>query len=612
MLGAPGPSRPPHAAPGVRTLPSVLVLGALSMAGACSYGSFGAAPEQQPAPSSNESSDEEPVAAGPSAEPEDSNPPMPVDVDAPSVREGLAGRLTASQYDNVVLDVLGVTLQPDERDPSELGVPRDRNSTGLFSNGADGQPAADAYPLAFGRLAARVAARSDLSWLSASAACEVMDAACAGAFVAELGLRLFRRPLTERERSSFVVLALALADEGLSADDARRGVLEALLQSPHFLFRLERETDGEPGTDRALDGFELAARLSFFLWDSAPDDELLADAAAGTLGADDAAWPVVERQIERMLADPKARRMTRGFVNDFAEVNRAAFVGLTPELQRDLVESLVASVETHLWEDQRGFDELFTTTQMVFTPDVATHIGLTPSGEGLRRYDVSGLPQRVGWLTHPGFIAGFGEGQEGSIVHRGITLMVRLLCRQPIDVPVALAPEVASFNEEHADLTERERSEQRQRMALPVSEGGQGNPSCWSCHSQFEPLAYAFDRFDAAGRYRGEVDAEGRPLPIDGWLTDDLDVPEAERPRYAEMAQYMELLAASPVVQRCTAEHFLSLATGRAASLQERAFAASVAEDYASAGGTLPEIVKAVVRSHLFRKQRVSEPASAL
>jgi hypothetical protein len=146
-------------------------------------------------------------------------------------------------------------------------------------------------------------------------------------------------------------------------------------------------------------------------------------------------------------------------------------------------------------------------------------------------------------------------------------------------------------------------------LAQPVAQGGSGAPACWACHSQFEPLAYGFDRFDAAGRYLGEVDAQGRALPIDGWITDDLSVDETARTRYADVAELMSLLAESDTVQGCMAEHFLALGTGRASSSVEKAFSRLVLEEHRHAGGTLHAMVEAVASSELFRSLASSGPA---
>lgn len=526
------------------------------------------------------------------------------------VQSGLAGRLTPAQHANIIRDELGVELDALELAAAGGGIPEEQPSTGLFRNGADGQAASDDYPLAFGRLAAVVAERVDMAQLVATLTpCTDAPATCERSFVAELGKRLFRRPLSEREIDAFSALHASVVAEGLSSEQAQRSVIEAMLQAPPFVFRLEQELSGPVGEKRYLDGFELASRLAFFLWDSTPDAELLALAESGALSGAPSALPVLREQVGRMLADSRAQRMIREFVEDFAGTERAAFSGVTPELRKALLDSMVASVEDHLWQRQGQIQGLFTTTTMRLDPSVATLIGLTPIGDGLQSYDLSASPQRVGWLTHPGFVAGMGDVDVGKIVHRGITLMVKLMCRQPAQLPDGLESTTADFNTMFADLTERQRSEQRRTMALPVEEGGSNNPTCWGCHSQFEPLAYGFDRFDAAGRYVGEVDAQGRPLPIDGWMTDDLSLDESAQPHYADMAELMKLMAESETVQACMAEHFIAFSTGRASSAVEKTFAQPVHEAQARSGGTLPAMVEAVTTSELFRALASSGPA---
>lgn len=522
------------------------------------------------------------------------------------MQSGLAGRLTPTQHENIARDVLGLEV-------SALlagSIPQEQPSTGLFRNGADGQAAADDYPLSFGKLAAAIAERVDIAAVGAAfPVCSGAAVACERVFVAELGKRLFRRPLSPREGDAFVALQQSVLAEGLSLEQAQRSVLEAMLQAPPFVFRLERELGGAAGEKRYLDGYELASRLSFFLWNSAPDAELLALAEAGRLDGSVAALPLLREQVQRLLLDPRARRLTRELVRDFAGTDRAAFVGVTAELRSALLESMVASVDEHLWQERGSIQGLFTTTRLSLDPSVASLLGLTPSGDGQRSYDVSALPERVGWLSHPGFIAGMGDAQVGKIVHRGITLMVKLMCRQPAQLPDGLEATTADFNTTFAGLSERQRSEERRRMALPPAEGGSGSPACWACHSQFEPLAYGFDRFDAAGRYVGEVDSEGRALPIDGWMTDDLRLEESAQPHYANVRELMALMAESETIQACMAEHFIAFATGRASSSIEKAFALPVHESQRRSGGTLEAMVDSVTRSELFRAQASSGPA---
>ncbi|HEX2871411.1 MAG TPA: DUF1592 domain-containing protein [Polyangiaceae bacterium] len=502
-------------------------------------------------------------------------------------------------------------LEPTQLDPAVVGsgIPQELPSTGLFRNGADGQAAADEYPLAFGKMAAAVAEQVDIAALSAGFGACADDDACATSFVSGLGKQLFRRPLSQRESDAFLALYAAVLAEDPSVDRARRSVVEAMLQSPAFVFRLERELGGAAGEKRYLDGYELASRLSFFLWDSAPDDDLLALADTEGFNGSAEALPVLRQQVKRMLQAPRARRLTRELVRDFAGTDHARFVGITPALRTSLFESMVATVDQQLWQEQGTLAGLFTTTRMSLDPNAAKMLGFTPTGAGQHIYDVSALPERVGWLTHPGFIAGMGDADQGKLVHRGITLMVKLLCRQPLQLPEGLAATTAEFATKFADLTERQRSEERRAMARPVAEGGSNNPACWACHSQFEPLAYGFNRFDAAGRYVGETDEQGRELPVDGWMTDDLNVDEAARARYANVAELMQLMSESSAIQACMAEHFLAFSTGRASSAIEKDFSHRVRVAEEQAGGTLPAMVEAVATSELFRALASSGPA---
>jgi hypothetical protein len=244
---------------------------------------------------------------------------------------------------------------------------------------------------------------------------------------------------------------------------------------------------------------------------------------------------------------------------------------------------------------------------MSLSPSVAQLVGVPQVQDGLRSYDVSRLPERVGWLSHPGFIAGFGDARTGSIVTRGIHLMVKLMCRQPLAVPDNLSATIRSFAEEFQEQSERERSEERQRMAKATDDGGEGNSVCWGCHSQFEPLAYGFERFDAAGRLLGKVDARGQEIRIDGWLTDDLGAPEGERLRYQGMSEFMLALSQSEVVQACMAEHFLAYATARAATAAEKEWSIALRGGL-SGPMTLPALSEAIVMSELFRATQVGSP----
>ncbi len=512
----------------------------------------------------------------------------------PSVhsRVGLAARLSKIEYRNSILDVLGVSLLPEELDAAAGGIPNDTGD-GVFKHLADNQTSVEQHALAYFQVAEAASARVDLPALATGlGVCTEATTACGTAFIEQIGRKLFRRPLDQRELNAMLSVYETAITEELDFASAARWTLVALLQAPQFLFRMERETEGVPGQLRDLDGYELAARLASFLWVSVPDEALLAAAADGSLVQQE----VLAGQVQRMLADSKAQRFTETFAIDFSRARLASFEGSTDADRAALNESVIATFQDHFWTQQGSLAGLFQTTRYVVNPTVAALLGVEAPGQGLQVLDVASLPERVGLMSHPAMIAGMGDLVLGSFVNRGKYLMERLLCRHPAEVPDEVAAEIENFNSDTAGLNERERAEVR--MARGV---------CWSCHKQFEPLAFGFARFDAAGRYVGEADADGKPLPLDGWVPTG----ESEEPQYTNVASYMEVLATNPVIQTCMTEHFIDFATSRAGDEIGRSAAEIVGQEYLQNGSTLTAVVSAVVHSQIFRTM-LTAPGSTL
>ncbi|HEY6722945.1 MAG TPA: DUF1592 domain-containing protein [Polyangiaceae bacterium] len=512
----------------------------------------------------------------------------------PSVhsRVGLAARLSKIEYRNSILDVLGVSLLPEELDAAAGGIPNDTGD-GVFKHLADNQTSVEQHALAYFQVAEAASARVDLPALATGlGVCTEVTTACGTAFIEQIGRKLFRRPLDQRELNAMLSVYETAITEELDFASAARWTLVALLQAPQFLFRMERETEGVPGQLRDLDGYELAARLASFLWVSVPDEALLAAAADGSLVQQE----VLAGQVQRMLADSKAQRFTETFAIDFSRARLASFEGSTDADRAALNESVIATFQDHFWTQQGSLAGLFQTTRYVVNPTVAALLGVEAPGQGLQVLDVASLPERVGLMSHPAMIAGMGDLVLGSFVNRGKYLMERLLCRHPAEVPDEVAAEIENFNSDTAGLNERERAEVR--MARGV---------CWSCHKQFEPLAFGFARFDAAGRYVGEADADGKPLPLDGWVPTG----ESEEPQYTNVASYMEVLATNPVIQTCMTEHFIDFATSRAGDEIGRSAAEIVGQEYLQNGSTLTAVVSAVVHSQIFRTM-LTAPGSTL
>ena len=513
----------------------------------------------------------------------------------PLSRVGLAARLSKFEYQNSIQDALGVSLLPAELDAASGGIPDDTGD-GVFKHLADKQTSTEQHALAYFQVADTVAKRADIAALSAGLGfCTDATASCGTAFVEAVGQRLYRRPLEPRESAVMLGVYNAALAEQLGFADAARWALRVLLQAPPFLFRLENETSGQPDQPRALEGYELATRLASFLWVSVPDQQLLATAADGSLVRPE----VLDAQVSRMLADPKAKRLTEVFAADFSRARFASFEGSTDADRAALNESVIATFQDHFWTRGGSVADLFTTTHFVVNPTVAGFLGIPMTGTGLQPVDVAAMPQRVGLLSHPGVLAGMGDRAIGSFVNRGKYLMERLLCRNPIAVPDSLGQEIQAFTADTTGLNEPERSAIRQTR-----------PVCWSCHRQFEPLSFGLARFDGAGRYVGETDAQGKPLPLNGWVPTS----EATEPTYTDMASYMQILATNPVIETCMTEHFIAFATARSSDDPAKVQAESVGQEYQTNGSTLPAMVAAVAKSQLFRTilPLPSSPAGAM
>jgi hypothetical protein len=512
-------------------------------------------------------------------------PPVSGPPDSPGVvgRAGLAARISKVEYEHSLLDVLGVSLTVAELDAASGGIPDDAGD-GVFKHIADKQTSIEQHALAYFQTAHAVAERVDVPVLSTRlGACTQTTVECGTAMISALGRLLYRRPLAQREVEAMLGVFNAALIEKLDYAGAMRWTIRALIQTPQFLFRTEDEVSGTAGQARDLTGYELAARLASFLWVSVPDAALLASAADGSLNKPD----VLQTEVARMLADPKAQRLTRTFMADFSRARFASFEGATDEDRFALNESVVETFQDHLWTQRGSVADLFVTKRWVVNPRVAELLGITMTGTGLQTVDVSSLPQRVGLLSHPGMIAGMGDRGVGSFVNRGKYLMERLLCRNPIAVPAELLEELENFNADTTGLNEHERAAIRKTR-----------PVCWSCHTQFEPFAFGFSRFDGAGRYIGEQDVAGKPLPLDGWVP---TASEANSPHYTDVASYMQILAKEPVVQTCMTEHFIAFATSRTSDIVARGEAERVGKEYIAGGSTLPAMISAVVASPLFK-----------
>ena len=335
------------------------------------------------------------------------------------------------------------------------------------------------------------------------------EAACADEILTTLARRAFRRPVTDADLAVLRGFYAEGRREG-SFDAGIQRALESILVDPEFLFRLERDpANVPPATAYRLSDVEIASRLSFFLWGSIPDDELLETASAGRL-SDPAE---LERQVRRMLADDRANVLVGSFAAQWLHLRRMrtvtpdvnAFPAFDDNLREALVRETELFIESQIRED-RSVVDLLTADYTFVNERLARHYGIpNVYGSRFRRVTLPGAARR-GLLGHGSILTVTSLATRTSPVVRGKWVLENILGTPPPPPP----PDVP-------DLPERADSGEvtslRERL-----EAHRANPVCSNCHARMDPLGFALENFDAVGKWR--VTEAGVPIDPSGTLPD--------------------------------------------------------------------------------------------
>jgi hypothetical protein len=491
-------------------------------------------------------------------------------------------RLTSEQYRNSVRDLLGLA----DTVPA-TALPPDENIADKFTSnvvrpvqGAD----LDRYADVAGQLARKAIA--NLPMLVPCAPAQG-DAGCAKNFITSFGRRAFRRPLEpiEVERLEKVYTA------GGGFENGVRLVIEAVLQSPKFLYLIEPAPADASGKIVALDRWSMAARLSYFLWNSTPDDKLLEAAEKNQLASPDQ----VVTEAKRLMTDARFRDTIHSFHDAWMDL------GALQGADKDPVAFPVwnAALKTAMGEETRRFIEfvmkegdgkLETLLSGKFSflsgPLYAIYGVQAPAGAAANSWAKVELPagQRAGLLTQPGLMAALAREDRTSFVRRGKMVREGLFCQE---VP----PPPPGVNDSEAEIpataSAKERAEQHRR-----------SPECASCHKLFDPIGFAFETFDAVGRFRtmdgtrpveSSLDLEG--TSIDG--------------KFANAVELAAKLGGAADVQACVAKQWLRYALGREETDADKGSLDGALKGFQQNGGDVRELLFNVVRSDAFRHQRV-------
>jgi len=367
------------------------------------------------------------------------------------------------------------------------------------------------------------------------------SAECMETFVRDFGRRAYRRELTDAE----VTELTGFYAEGPMAGNFEGAVEMAtllLLQSPDFLYRPEL---GD--RDAHLTQYEVASRLSYFLWGSMPDEALLDAAASGTLRGE-----ALRTEVGRMLTDPKAREGLLTATLEWLDLERleTQLKGEGFLWSDDIRDDLVASLERFLWE--RGFasdgsiDELMTSPGVYVNETIAPLFGVTDAGPELEWRELDA--ERSGILTHPAILARYARGSYPSPVQRGVFILTELLCDEPRPPPDDIGMTEPPTEDESGDpITNRDGYE----------ELTQSDASCALCHDAINPIGFAFESYDTVGSHR--TTDNGQPVDTSGV---SVGFTLGEELAFDDAHELTQELAASDRVRGCIVDRWVRYATG--------------------------------------------------
>lgn len=512
--------------------------------------------------------------------------PVAVDCSASSIDVGLTRlrRLTRSELNHTVRDLLGI-----EGDPASVISPDER--IGPFDSNATA-PITDLLVQQHSEVAAALATAA-LPRMNELSPCDLVvdtTSACAGDFIRRFGLKAYRRPLEAVEVDAYVSLYELGRAQG--AENGFRLVLEAMLQSPFFLYHADVGEAGAPTVEpEPLTPFELASRLSYFLWDTMPDDSLFALAEQGSLT--DVA--VLEAQVRRMLDDPRAVEAIPNFHLQWLGIRDMEGVAKAPELfpafGREMIQALID--ETATFSDyviRRGdglMSTLFTADYSIIDGPLFELYGVEPPPGFMPGQPVNLDPEeRSGILTQGAFLATHAHRDQTSPVHRGLFVRENILCQTippppPDVVPTPPAPTPGTTT--------------RERIAVHQSEA-----SCSGCHRMMDQIGLGFESYDAAGGFRTEED--NRPVDASGNLIQSGD-PAIDGP-FTGAIELSQRLANSEVVQECLARQWFRFALGRSLANDDVCSLNAMKERLVASGGNVRELLVSVALSDAFRNVR--------
>jgi hypothetical protein len=499
-------------------------------------------------------------------------------VDGPQPGDSPIRRMTRFEYNNTVRDLLGDDTNPaDSFGAEEEALGFNNNAANLVTSST----LAEKYMLAAEDIALR--ATEPLGKVVKCDPAVIGEEPCAREFIAEFGKLAFRRPLTVEESDMF----FELWQFGRNETDFRVGVelvIQAALQSPPFLYRVEFGLPAEEGAAVVeLDPWETASRLSYLLWGTMPDEELFAAAEAGQLATKEE----IATQARRMLDDPRAKDAVANFHQQWLDYDRIANVGKNAALFPDwssavgqlMREETRAFIDHVVFTGEGSLDALLTAPYSFMNAELAEFYDVDgPAGAAFEKVELDAT-KRAGLLTIGTLLTINAHSDQTSPVHRGKLVREQLLCDTmpppPPDVMITVpAPDPNS--------TAKERFAQHS-----------ADPACSGCHMLMDPIGFGFENYDAIARFR--TMENDKPIDATGELAQsDVDG------KFDGVVELAGILAGSGDVQGCYTKQWFRYAYGRGETSGDDCTMDWLDARFAEVGGDVKELLVALTQTDAF------------
>ncbi len=500
-------------------------------------------------------------------------------------------RLTHEQYNNTVRDLLGDDSHLAEQFPPEDFVNGFKNQ---YQTQSVSPLLAEAYSAAAEKLAQNAFRGGDTKHLIP---CKAAETGCREKFIREFGRRAFRRPLTDDEMSRYGRLFDTEARAKKSFVAGAQIVIEVMLQSPNFLLRIEN------GDDPKSKPYETASRLSYFLWNTMPDEPLFASARKGDLDTPAG----VDREARRMLADNKSRVAVDEFIAEWMRFDRVlttvrdrrAYPLFNPELSIAMTDETRRFMTDLIWSNA-NFMQMYSAPYSFISSNLAAVYKVPAPKDDFDRVELPAATERAGVLGQATFLALTSKPAETSPTARGLFVREQFLCQEvpqpPPGVNTNLPPVSAAKPQTNRD-----------RLAVHLS-----NESCASCHSLIDPIGFGFEKFDAIGQRReklhltfpqtghGADPDKDVAQPVDLELNTEGSVAGIRDSRFTSPRELGNILAGSTQCQECVVKQLFRYATGRKDTAADRPVIREAFEVFRSSGFRFQELMVALMKATTF------------